>query len=217
MTTIYTLPLQNQEWTATDDVLLKHVSPQRQERILRYRFVEDRKLSLYAALLNRMQLSIRTGVPAGQLTFETGEHHKPSLANVPNCHFNFSHTRSCILYGISDQPIGVDVERIKEAPIEVMKSVFHPDEITYIQQAASEQEKVLRFFQIWTQKEALTKHNGTGLTVHLATLNTMDEVYSEHFTFWHEDCYAYSVYSEDSTRPELVNVTEAMIEAYYLE
>lgn len=216
MTTVIVLPIQNPTWNGTDDALLAYISETRKNIILRYNFEEDRKLSLYAALLTQMQLSIHTKIPVNQLMFEKGEHKKPYLCNDSNVHFNFSHTKSCILLGISDAPIGVDVEKVKEAPYSIMDSVFHPAEIMYIDHFKTEPIKSSRFFQIWTKKEALLKYNGTGLTNHLEQINTLDSNHEAHYITWEHDSYVCSVYVANSTITTELTVTEQMIQDYYL-
>ena len=66
---VYYLPLDVSTWTPIDEQLLSAVSPQRQERIKKYTYAAGRRLSLYAALLSRMGISLLTGIPAKDLAF----------------------------------------------------------------------------------------------------------------------------------------------------
>ncbi|GLC83304.1 4'-phosphopantetheinyl transferase family protein [Lacrimispora brassicae] len=152
--------------------LLQFVPDERKEKIQRYRFFPDRLLSLYAALLTRMAVSKRMGVPADRLEIAYEAKGKPYLVNTENLHFNLSHTRSCILLCISDhQPVGADIEKLNPPPFEIMETAFHPDEISYIE-SASPKTKVQKFYEIWTKKEAYLKKIGTGFMHDPSLINT---------------------------------------------
>lgn len=215
MVSIYTLPIQS-SWHTADTALLNVVSPQRRERILKYHFPIDRKLSLYAALLTRMQLSRQTSIPADTLTFSYEANHKPYLLSAPDYHFNFSHTKNMILCAISLQPVGADVEAIANAPFEVMGSVFHPAEIDYVRSAPTQGNKNTRFFKIWTSKEAIIKYSGTGLTDDLPTINTLDAKYAPHFLSWEEGGCLCSVYSTNLQDAVNETLSEEAVQAYFL-
>jgi len=152
--------------------LLQFVSDARKEKILRYRFFSDRLLSLYAALLTRMIVSNRVGVSADKLEIAYESKGKPYLANTENLYFNLSHTRSCILLCISaHQLVGADIEKLNPPPFEIMETVFHPDEIYYIESATTNT-NVQKFYEIWTKKEAYLKKTGTGFLHDPSLINT---------------------------------------------
>ena len=80
---------------------------ERRERILRYRFEKDRRLSLGAGLLAAYALR---EAGAEDLTLQTGENGKPELLSYPDIHFNLSHSGTIAVCAVSDRPVGVDVE-----------------------------------------------------------------------------------------------------------
>lgn len=215
MTRIYALPIEL-PWNTVDTELLNHVSPQRRERILKYRYPIDRKLSLYAALLTRMLLSIQLKIPSHELAFSKDEHNKPYLLSAPSQHFNFSHTKNMILCSISPQPIGADIERIVTAPLNVMDSVFCRPEIDHVQSAETQTTQNTRFFKIWTSKEAIAKYLGTGLTDEITAINTLDSSHSDFLLSWEEAGYLCSVYSRDAKNALRETCSEKMVQAYFL-
>lgn len=191
---IYTLPISSL-WSEKENRLLSHVSKKRQRKIMRYYYISDRKLSLYAALTARMGLSMLTGLPNAELAFDCLPNHKPKLLNIADYDFNFAHTHNFVLCGISNKgAVGADVEKITTAPFEVMEQVFHSDEIQYVEQAASEQ-KSSCFYKVWTRKEAYTKQLGTGLVYNLTACNTLSSLHCYIHT-WQEADYLCSVCSE---------------------
>lgn len=194
MLKIYTLSFKELAWTQSDSFLLSFVSEERRNRILKFKFDIDKKLSLYAALLTKMKISNWTEINVAQLSFGRNYMGKPILLSAPEIHFNFSHTHCFVLLGISNSiEIGVDVEKIRKAPLEIADKVFHPKEKEYIFNTSKEKQN-LRFYRIWTQKEAFTKQSGAGLSCNLTELNMLDPLISPFFYNWQSIDYMCSIY-----------------------
>lgn len=187
-------------WNKIDQELMAFIPFSRKKKIDKYYFDCDKKLSLYAALLIQMQANIFTKIPIEELNFSHTLYNKPILSNMPNFHFNISHTKDRILCAISSTPIGVDIELSANAPYEVMTLIFHPTEIKYVYSAHTEKEKKYRFFTIWTKKEALSKAWGFGLIKELATICTLDPGIHSNLYNWKEQDYICSIYSLHSCK-----------------
>ena len=93
---------------------------------------------------------------------------KPSFPEFPTVHFNLSHTGGAVLVGVSDEPIGVDIEKIRPVSVRSMQRL-----------AGVASEKA--FFQSWVRREARAKRAGTGV----GTLNQGESPlqYGEYFYF----------------------------------
>lgn len=77
-----------------------------------------------------------------------------SFADLP-ADFNISHSGSLVCAGVvRDGRIGIDVEKIRPLKTDVIHKYLTPDQAN---QCESEPE---RFFDFWTQKEAVVKANG---------------------------------------------------------
>lgn len=193
---IYFLPITDPTINYADSRLLQLTSQVRRERVLKYRSDLDKKLSLYAEAVSRMGFSQATGVPAWDLEFCYREQHKPTVKNAPDYDFSYSHTRSAILCAITEAgKIGADIEGLREAPYNIMKKVFHADEIEYAENG-NPSLKNQRFFEIWTRKEAYTKYLGIGLTTKLSEINTLSPDLTPHFKTWRQNEYVCSVFSD---------------------
>ncbi len=192
---IYCLPITNSLWQDTETHLLPFVSPRRQRKVLNYYHPIDQKLSLYSALLTRMQLSILTGLPNNCLRFQCNSYGKPLLLSNPQYYFNFSHTHNIILCGISNvAPVGIDVESIsKDFSIHSIYEGLHPIEKQYINNFSLESQYV-RFYKIWTQKEAFVKFEGTGFSTESSTINTLDPKLAYHLYTWQYTKYICSAF-----------------------
>ena len=75
---------------------------------------------------------------------------KPEFADHPEVQFNISHTRGAVLVGIHDQPLGVDIERIRPVSERTMQRIAN---------VSTEKE----FFESWVRRESRGKWGGSGL------------------------------------------------------
>lgn len=153
--------------------LLSIVSLKRQERISKIRFPIDKKLSLFSELIVRMLICQTICLDNDQITFMENQYGKPYLIGHPNFHYNISHTRDAIVVIVSDKQVGVDIERIGKADIEIARRFFTKNELNYIT-AFSESESE-KFYEIWTKKEAYVKYIGKGLSIPLNSFDVLSE------------------------------------------
>ncbi len=226
---IFYLPLTS-SWRPEDTLLLDHLSPQRRDKVLRYRQTSDRRLCLYAALVLGMGLSRLSGLPPSRLSLDCPRGKKPTCPTLPSCDFNLSHTKGALLCCIAESEeegkVGCDIEGITLPPWEIMPRIFHPQEIAYIQPSApispvtsgAAKGPEERFFEIWTRKEAYVKQLGTGLTDHLNCLSLLADPPSAFLHTWREDSYICSVASHRPwAHPPIQHLEETDLWAYYLE
>lgn len=129
-------------------LLLSLLPPQRRERLLQIRRERwGEPLCAYGVL--GLALSERYGwqtLPELAVT----EWCKPFFPGTPEVQFSLSHTRGAALAGLSDQPVGVDVERLRPVRAAALRRT---------EGAASETE----FFQTWVRREARCKLRGVGV------------------------------------------------------
>lgn len=142
-------PLSDRE----NQALLPMLPPERRERLLR---VPDQArwrepLCAYAILRRALWEKYRWRDLPGITLSSQG---KPSFAEFPEVHFSLSHTSGAVLVGLSDEPVGVDMEKIRPVSERVMKRLADVDS-----------EKA--FFQSWVRREARFKRSGTGVSAML--------------------------------------------------
>lgn len=213
MLLFYCLPITSPYWGIKENNLFSFISYERRAKINSYHHTIDKKLSLYAELLARISLSKISGLPVSSIQFTYSSNGKPLWKGHPY-YFNLSHTKNLILCCVSTLGnIGADVERIDNAPFEIMEIVFHPFEINYIQNAPSSK-KDYYFYKIWTQKESYTKFTGTGIVEDLTKINVLDPTYSPYFYTWLHGKYLCSIYTEYPEKHQLINVSEDYIMHY---
>lgn len=148
------------------EALLK-VSKQRVEYALRYRQVQDQRLSLAAVLLLAEGLKREYGIRELP-EFIYRPHGKPELRGHSDIHFNMSHCKRAALCVIDNVPVGCDIECVpKELDMDVCRYCFNESEITDI---LGSDGPTLTFTILWTKKEAFLKLTGEGLTNDLPKL-----------------------------------------------
>ena len=166
--------------------LLPLVTDERREEALRYRFTFGQFACLKSYVMLREMLE-SLGRPH-PFHFGYNEHGKPFLKDHPDLHFNLSHCKNGILVAVSDQPIGVDIERFRDVSDSLIRYTMNEEEQRLI---AESDDPVRTFTEYWTQKEAVFKLRGTGITNDLHGLLQGDEQVE---TVVHpEKKYAYSI------------------------
>ena len=144
-------------------------TPSRRERAARFHFPADTLRCLAAEALLRHALQEVHGLDANTLALQTGPHGKPSLADHPAIHFNLSHSGSCVLCALHDQPLGIDVEAENPRHVLPAQSILSPEEFRQYGALPPEAARTF-FFRYWTLKESLLKALGTGLSLNPAAL-----------------------------------------------
>lgn len=104
--------------------------------------------------------------------FSYNEHEKPFLNNYPDLFFSISHCKTAVAVGLSNQPLGIDIEDITRYKDSVAAYVSNEKELKMIQESEHPENA---FIKLWTQKEAVFKYNGTGITDDIkGILNNID-------------------------------------------
>lgn len=92
-------------------------------------------------------------------------HGKPFLKSHKNICYNISHCKDMVACGISDSPIGVDLEAIDSFLESILRRTLTPAEKDFLNQmSVDEASRQEWFFRFWTLKESYIKHSGIGLT-----------------------------------------------------
>ncbi|EET62358.1 phosphopantetheinyl transferase family protein [Marvinbryantia formatexigens DSM 14469] len=105
---------------------------------------------------------------------------KPYFPGMPQLFFNYSHCREGILCGISDAPIGVDLEPVREHKESLVRRVCHPREAALLQET---EQKNPALTKIWVAKEAYLKYLGTGIRSDLRLLDMSAAVLHDEIRF----------------------------------
>ena len=134
-------------WDFNLDAALGDISEQRREQALAYQLLKEVLQKEYGISENPV--------------FEYNEHGKPLIIGHPEIFFNLSHCKEAAICVVSDQPVGVDVESIREYKDSLAEYTMNEDELHQIKNSTH---PAATFIRLWTMKEATTKLIGTGIS-----------------------------------------------------
>ncbi len=166
------------------------LSAEERARADRFLRAEDRRRFVSTRAALRSLLGAALGCAPKEVAFATGPYGKPHLASGAGPHFNASHSGAYALIGISDRPIGVDIELMRDNldELALAESFFCADE--HQQLVGLERPAQLQaFYRIWTCKEAVLKAFGVGISRHLTDFSV--ELTGDGFSLRpHPGCFA---------------------------
>ncbi|MBR2868547.1 MAG: 4'-phosphopantetheinyl transferase superfamily protein [Clostridia bacterium] len=142
-----------------DETLSEHfaiMDADAKDRVLSLRDDNKRRQKIAADMLCRRMISEKCGIPSESIVFGRTEKGKPYTVNT-DLFFSISHSDNIVVCAISENEIGIDVEKIRNVRLRIAEKFASPEELTYIG------DNLNRFFEIWTLKEAFFKCKGTGL------------------------------------------------------
>lgn len=149
------------------------VTAERLKKAQRYRFEEDRRLSLGAELILRYALD-RAGLCETPLEYTYGENEKPYLKK-DGVYFSLSHSGKYALCALSECENGCDIEEIKPVNLNVAKRFFTREEYDMISSLSGENERNAVFYRCWTLKESFIKATGLGMRMPLNSFSVISE------------------------------------------
>ncbi|HEX3022520.1 MAG TPA: 4'-phosphopantetheinyl transferase superfamily protein [Lachnospiraceae bacterium] len=149
---------------------IDYVDDEKRKRIFKFYHLEDAQRCLFSDLLARYMLWKSTGESIRNTAFQVGSYGKPYCSNF-DIHFNISHSDRMILGVIGNSEVGIDIERITGADIDIAKQFFTEDERNLILSQKDEDIRSKVFFEIWTRKESFLKAIGTGLNTSLTSFD----------------------------------------------
>lgn len=152
----YLSPLNDKEAT----FLASFLNASRLEKIKKQKNKEEYDRKLISSALAVSMIKKYFGIPINEQKFAEGEYGKPYLVGFPDVHFNISHSGKYIICAVSDSPVGVDVEEIRQFNSGVTKKVFSKE----VQKKIIESESRDRAFTCeWVRLEGNLKRRGIGL------------------------------------------------------
>lgn len=118
------------------------------------RQADKRRLRIAADHLCRTAAAEALGLSPAEVKFGKNEHGKPITDGME---FNLSHSGDIAVCAVSDKPVGIDIEALREIRPDAAKRFASAEELEYIGSDPR------RLFEIWTLKEAYFKCVGTGI------------------------------------------------------
>ena len=172
----------------------------RKQAVLRYRGEKDRKRTIIGEILARKGIAEATGICEKDIVFGRYDSGKPYAKNV-DIEFNISHSKDMVVCAVSESAIGIDVEFIRDMDMRITKIACTERDKEYIfgckdadiEAVTPDESMILRFFKLWTAKEAYFKYHGSGI-VGLKTVDYSD--IEQKCKFYIDSGYIITVYTQ---------------------
>jgi len=199
--------------------------PEYEQRMVQQRLNFDtRYRTLVARVLLRLQLSKVLGTKWREIVLHIDERGKPYLQHKELLHFNLSHSGSWIVAAIGKKKVGIDIEHLKTIAIEKYCSFLQINERNYILDGNGD-ERLRRFFEVWTLKESYIKATGMGFYEPLSSYSVIQPVGNGGLTvqaaiknelFWFkqyvlDDRYPLAICSKSSCFPNQIEIMDLEI------
>ena len=159
---------------------------------------EHNKISETAHHLCLWAVSNIFNIPISDITIDTIEGGKPIIKGVDGVHISISHSGAYVLCAVGDKCVGVDIEKLREVNTGVLRKMFSPMEISFIE---ASDDKDRAYTEIWTVKEAFGKYHGTGLFGGVSLMDVSEQCRDSGLfvrTFRTDDDYFFSAVSSDN-------------------
>jgi len=127
---------------------------------------------LFSTIVLKRLLSHYSGINENEITFKYGKNGKPFLLENDKLQFNCSHSEEMLVIALTlGAELGIDVESLTRIvqPAKLQTYLFTPIELSLFN-ALEETHQQEAFIDSWTQKEALLKATGEGLTRPMNTI-----------------------------------------------
>lgn len=180
--------------------LLKLVSQEKKDRILRFRRYKDSETCLLTDAMVRKLIMEKCNIKNEQITFKKGVNGKPELSKPHiNINFNCSHSENFIVCAMSKMHVGIDIEKIKNIDMAIAKRFFSKSE--YDDLSKLEMNKQVKYFyDLWTLKESYIKWDGRGLSIPLQDFSFSikeDKAITFESKVYNNDCYFKQYFIDD--------------------
>lgn len=140
---------------------LSLMSSERLSQIKKITHKKTRENSVLAELLCKQLVAEYSGALLENITIKRTENGKPYLKGK-DLHISISHSGDFVAAAVCKTPVGIDIEVLKEPNLLVENRLCTESDSDFLN--AADGDKALRFYKIWTAKEAYFKREGTGIT-----------------------------------------------------
>ncbi len=170
MLKIYLLKLKEEDKFSSVETFLPFISKEKQKRLISLKSDRQQIITIVGELLIKYALCRETHIAMSELKISYGDLGKP-LCYQSELYFNLSHTGDYIAVVVSDYPVGIDIEKIKNVNKRIAKRFFSKAENEFLDDSPVDEYKY-NFFKVWTAKESYVKAVGTGIDADFAKFSS---------------------------------------------
>lgn len=100
---------------------------------------------------------------------------QPFPAGCPDVFISISHSGSWCVLAVSDQPVGIDLQQIRQYRESLPARFFPASDNARLQACPDSVSRDRLFFRLWTIREAYMKFTGRGMAEGIDTFNVLSE------------------------------------------
>lgn len=128
------------------------LTDERKKHVTSLASFEKRKQSVAGEMLAKIGIASLSGITETEIIISAKYNGKPYCKNA-DIHFSISHSGDYAVCAVDSNPIGIDIEKIREINLKIAERFCNQSELEYINSKN-------RLFEIWTAKEAAYKMLG---------------------------------------------------------
>ncbi|MBO5249022.1 MAG: 4'-phosphopantetheinyl transferase superfamily protein [Clostridia bacterium] len=147
--------VQENEWS----LWYSQMDPQQQKKCDAYQRESARKQCIAADHLARAALSKHFNSFLEKVQILHAPSGKPYVAGN-SVYFSISHSDHLVACVLSSNPVGIDIEYLHPVPHNVQERICTDEELRFLKDAKNDEDRLMRFFYLWTRKEAVFKIDG---------------------------------------------------------
>jgi 4'-phosphopantetheinyl transferase len=149
--------------------LIPLLADEEKAKLDRFRQPADKERHALAHSLKRVVISQYMSCSPHELSFSQASYGKPFCLNSQSPCFNLSHSKDWVVLALSaESEVGVDIEFTRELDINgIVHRISSEREMDVFRNSDSPHQCFLNF---WTQKEAISKACGQGISVGLSSI-----------------------------------------------
>lgn len=133
------------------------LTKERKEYVLSLKNEKDRKLTIAGEMLAKKAIAQMYKTAYRNVIIKKEQSGKPVAENF-DINLSISHSGDFAVCALDTKPIGIDIEKIRDVTLKTASRFCNKEELDYI--FAPEGDSILRFFRVWTAKEAEFKRSG---------------------------------------------------------
>lgn len=149
------------------------LSEDRQKKVDSFKFEDDKKRCILAELILKQGLSL-LGENIEVMNYTYNSNGKPYIKDS-DIYFNLSHSGDYVVCALSNNEIGIDIQKIEDINLNIANSYFLKEESEKINELSSREDKLNLFYDYWTKKEAYIKAIGEGIRKELNTFDVSND------------------------------------------
>ena len=152
---------------------------------------------------------IESGNGAGEVL--QNENGKPYILNAP-FEFNISHSKNVVVLATNDQPVGIDVQTLSSAKLDMAKTLLNQLELEQFNSLLTDDAKAKHLIKCFTQKEAYVKMLGERLPYPPSVIKSYPNAkFVTKYIFQDNEVYCLTVCS-----PEITSLTFKVYDVFEL-